>query len=87
MRFAKDKAVQDEVTQSSDEIKQLKSTIHAQRDELDKVTISYEEKIQKLEYNARDEQAQLHKIISELRTAMESSKKLSKNSIAIEKGQ
>ena len=86
MRFAKDEAVQNEVTQSSDEITQLKSTVHALRDELDKVSIIYEEKIQKLEYNARDEIAQLHKIISKLRHALESEGKLPRNSIAKGKG-
>jgi uncharacterized coiled-coil DUF342 family protein len=79
-------AVQKEVTQSSDEITQLKSTINALRDELDKVSVDYEQKIQTLEYNARDEIAQLHEIINKLRTTLEAGEKISKNPKAKKKG-
>jgi len=86
MRFAKDEAVQKEVTQSSDEITQLKSTVHALRNELDKVSVDYEEKIQMLEYNARDEISQLHEMINKLRKTLETREKLSTNPKAKKKG-
>ena len=54
--------------------------------ELDKVSIEYEGKIQTLEHNARDEIAQLHEIINKLRKTLEAGGKLSRNPKAKEKG-
>jgi len=49
----------------------LKNTVAALREQLEGLQIEYEDKIQTLESNARDEVRQLHKTIGVLRDELE----------------
>jgi len=67
IRYAKEEAVQNALSESTDEIGQLKATVQALRDELEGRMISHEKKMQDLERDRRDETRQLKETIRVLR--------------------
>jgi len=53
------------------EIVQLKETIHSLRDEMDRLTVKFEGKIQEFERSHRDEVSQLQETASTLREKLQ----------------
>ena len=74
LSFDKDKAVQQAVLLSSDEIQQLKDMASSLRNELENLRFEKDAAVQRAEQSSADEIQQLKKTIASLRSGMDSKK-------------
>jgi predicted phage gp36 major capsid-like protein len=69
--YEKSKDIQGALASANDQIIQLKATVTAMRDEMERTRMTFEEDIQRLEQVKRDEVSQLQHIIQALRKELE----------------